>query len=70
MNKWIRIEERLPNEDDTGFKHSIVCYIPELERDENFPGHPVIISNREYASIKENGVTHWMPLPEPPNQTK
>lgn len=66
QNKWISVEERLPSSED-------------LERSQF---HNFLVAN-EFGEVREavftgkyfaklgsrlSGVTHWMPLPEPPKQ--
>ena len=61
--EWIRVEDRLPE----GFVRVIVCVRGEVRcaiwdktrfnEDEYYNG-----------SIQPKAVTHWMPLPEPPDE--
>ena len=70
MSKWISVEARLPKNQDT---IDVWCefrvtdckftenkfYIDILDNDEDF----------SHSELLE-GVTHWMPLPEPPELNK
>ena len=55
--KWIPVTERLPSEDGftlifTAHGHAGVCYF----------------TNGWWGGYDKGGVTHWMPLPEPPKE--
>lgn len=60
VQEWISVEERLPPEDSTVMvwvgEMAIWCYI---NGDRWYTGYCDITTT-------EAGVTHWMPLPEPP----
>lgn len=67
-NKWISVEERLPEE-----WREVLAYSP-IHSDEKNP-HMIQICwyigngkwrETEYGEIVEIPVTHWIPLPEPP----
>ncbi len=64
--KWISVEERLPEPgqgvlvyDDCGYMS-----VADYTHDKHFPTVYEFHVNGEY----EPGVTHWMPLPEPPKE--
>lgn len=63
--KWIHVEERLPEDDrrvlgTDGNKHEIVCCI---NSDYEWVG-----STSDYGYLMHiKKVTHWMPLPKPPD---
>ena len=63
--RWIPVTERLPEQ--SGEYLVILCTIPEVPRlyDYHAP-------NKEFGQVRGGvwcveAVTHWMPLPEPPN---
>jgi hypothetical protein len=64
MNKWIDVEDRLPE-----FGPHIVCLKSKSVMEANFSPIP----HAYWFKIgvdkihPDNPVTHWMPLPEPPN---
>ena len=61
--KWIRVEDELPVNDD-----EIIVYDPD--------GDPAVHGDifyelpqgyfRDHSFIENKEITHWMPLPEPP----
>jgi hypothetical protein len=68
MNEWISVEDRLPENLD-----GIITY-----RDESGLVTPATFLNGDFQGISINSggfvklggnITHWMPLPEPPNET-
>jgi len=66
---WISVEDRLPEDIADGeMENTILIFMPGLIDDKSYPGHPVMVSNRVYATnqAKLGNVSHWMPLPEPP----
>lgn len=62
-NEWISVEERLP---DIGYPSSLISYGENI-------GHARLVSEDLWRVVASNDavpmveVTHWMPLPEPPN---
>jgi len=46
----------------------VIIYMPDLDKDPDFPGFSIIISNLEFAKKQaELGkVTHWVPAPPLP----
>ena len=64
-SRWMPVTERLPEEGDR-----CLCRIKSFA----FPGssYQSILRYDKYGfadgSIYEEGVTHWMPLPEPPKE--
>jgi hypothetical protein len=59
-NKWISVDERLPEEDGLYFTY----YPNQLhERQITF-----FSSNINKFNIFHDLVTHWMPLPKPPSE--
>ena len=65
MSKWISVKDRLPEEKD-GECLRLVVYSPEIEKE--YPGHGVyvLIYFSFDERFRDESVTHWMPLPEPP----
>lgn len=68
MSEWISVKERLPEDDDTVWVFSIKsgswCAFHMGENRVMKKGWYRINDNNYSEEIK--GVTHWMPLPEPP----
>lgn len=62
-DKWISVEERLPHVSD-----EVLCYIKEYDSIDiyYYTGTDEWDNDRYCGSTKYIGVTHWMPLPEPP----
>jgi hypothetical protein len=56
MSKWISVKDRLPNEDENVLTYS------------SNPFYETFYINRLIGKDEwlYDGVTHWMPLPEPP----
>lgn len=63
MNEWIRVEDRLPEGD-------AVIYWDGQEVSIFFPGTGKDLSDQAAARCQAFGITHWMPMPEPPKQPK
>ena len=72
MSNWISVEERLPETDDSVLVHPGV----ELENFHQIAEYDMFNLKcfvvTEYQShgvveFEHKHVTHWMPLPEPPN---
>ena len=66
--QWLSVEDRLPDINrDTGYSDSILVY---------YPFEPFIECSRywtedgihwwEFERVLRHDITHWMPLPEPP----
>jgi len=68
MSQWISVEDRLPEKDG--------AYLTILDgRGHGYYGHPEITygSHDWHCFWNARGamiVTHWMPLPEPPERSK
>ena len=62
MNKWIRLDDSLPEGDK-----SVLLFSPRLYLDREFPGHPVRVSNPDFARLNalKQGDTHWCSIPYP-----
>lgn len=66
-NQWISVEDRLPDEDGR-----YMCYVKKLERGDLDVYMRLLFLDGKWPWIENkdrdiyNKVTHWMPLPEPP----
>ena len=58
---WIPVSEMLPTEDDADEKGLVLTY-DKLENQETFPWDKI----EEWNATKDNKITHYKPLPEPP----
>lgn len=78
MNKWISVDERLPEVSREDFVNNYIYIFDVLTYD----GEDIDVTTM-YATLKGDGsissvkflsnsyrVTHWMPLPEPPEELK
>lgn len=63
---WINIKYELPTSNDGAF----LIYYPSLEKDPNFIGHSIVISNPQFIrnKAKTGDISHWMYLPKPPKE--
>ena len=57
--RWIPVSERLPTREDAGPSGDVLCY--DAEEKFQLPCGWLTVGKLEYVS-------HWMPLPEPPDQ--
>ena len=59
---WIPLREKLHEGDE-----SVLLFSPRLYLDKYFPGHPVSVSNPDYArqNAIKSGHTHWCSIPYP-----
>lgn len=66
--RWIPVEERLPEGDE-----DVLVYIHNYQ-DETFVDVGYYKSSSKkwacYASTERDDITHWMPLPEPPEEVQ
>ena len=62
MSEWIPVEERLPDENTS----ILVCRGPNRNRKIAFFRDRFFRS----ATIIDRNVTHWMPLPNPPEDAR
>lgn len=60
MNNWISVKDRLPKPHDR-----VLCYFKFEPESPDVIGENTYIGNKIWMS-ESTGVTHWMPLPEPP----
>jgi hypothetical protein len=58
---WIPVSERLPTEEDADKKGLVLTY-DKLENQETFPRDCI----EEWNATKDNKITHWKSLSEPP----
>ena len=64
--KWISSEERLPEESDSLHIRDVLVFVPDLNRITfgwHFDGDWHIENSPSVWKV-----THWMPLPEPPEE--
>ena len=77
MSEWISVDERLPSEEESfdaegyGKRFAVIVhglrlwqrasYVPAIEG-------WLISGARTGSQLLDSPVTHWMPLPEPPNE--
>jgi len=66
MMEWIRVEERLPR----AWREIVLVYIPRADGDDD-----IVTAWRDEDGWYDRlecrdvpGVTHWMPLPAPPEE--
>ena len=68
MNKWINVNDKLPNKNEDvlvyhgefiGNLIDVYTYIGNNEWEDDY-GY--------WARTNDEGITHWMPLPEPPKE--
>ena len=66
--RWIGVDERMPEEDE-----DVLVYIHNYQN-ETFVdvGYYKSLSKKWacYASTAQDDITHWMPLPEPPEEVQ
>jgi len=63
MNEWISVEDQLPGLNKTVIVDGGIAY---LAHDRNW----YTLTGEEYpGKVIQWTVTHWMPLPEPPEQS-
>ena len=66
-SEWISVEERLPSEDEQRDEYEELVPFLVVERDTKYP-YRAFYDGNEWGDglMKIRGITHWMPLPEPP----
>ena len=62
MNEWISVKDRLP-----GIGEPVIFYIPALGVKPGFMAP--LWAYTEDTEIPREDVTHWMPLPPPPEES-
>lgn len=60
MEAWVRVEDRLPDDNER-----VIAYRPN-EADVSAYKYCVMWGWSVKMSMKHRGISHWMPLPEPP----
>jgi hypothetical protein len=65
--EWISVEERLPSEDEQRDEYEELVPFLVVERDTKYP-YRAFYDGNEWGDglMKIRGITHWMPLPDPP----
>ena len=65
--EWISVEERLPTEEEYRDEYGELIPILVCEKDTQYP-YRAMYDGTEWGDglMKIRGITHWMPLPEPP----
>ena len=61
MGKWIRVEDRLPEKPMNYLIYVPPCYVNVVY----YNGFEWVVDVGEYC-FNAYEITHWMPLPEPP----
>lgn len=67
MSKWMPIDT-CPEEGP-----AVLLYNPEMDDDEEYPGHSFHVSNRAFVACGNAGragFTHWMPIPSAPKRAE
>lgn len=62
IQKWIPVSERLPEDNER-----VIAYRP-MEADASAYKYCVMWGWSVKVSMRHGGITHWMPLPEPPKE--
>ena len=67
QSEWISVEERLPSEEEYRDEYGELIPILVCEKDTQYP-YRAMYDGTEWGDglMKIRGITHWMPLPEPP----
>lgn len=68
---WISITDRLPEIKENYVSDYVLCYVPDYEHPYIFDRYEVNMFGQICFSIEKQfdvTVTHWMPLPEPPEE--
>ena len=77
MNEWISVKDKTPKdelgkylvvgEDELGDRVIVVCWC-DPENNKWLLCEPYILESENNLDVLIKNVTHWMPLPEPPNE--
>lgn len=66
MSEWISVEEKLP---EIIIDENETCNCVLIYKKDGFEcGSDFQVWNTKYLNINPSAITHWMPLPEPPEQ--
>ena len=65
MDNWISVEDRLPREKPFRLEFVIVAKSNRVVMEAMFNTKNNTFLNREFSILSHN-VTHWQPLPSPP----
>lgn len=79
MSEWISVKDRLPEADGRYLVVTSVCGVPFRDVanythkyagfEEHLWGKAMWYDyDGEYGDFEKTGITHWMPLPEPPEE--
>ena len=65
--EWISVEERLPTEEEYRDEYEELIPLLVCEKETRYP-YRAMYDGKEWGDglMKIRGITHWMPLPEPP----
>ena len=67
QSEWISVEERLPSEDERRDEYYELVPFLVCEKGTRYPYRAMYDGvNWGDGLMKIRGITHWMPLPEPP----
>ena len=69
-NPWIPVSERLPEESGSYLVVYHPCFWDDVEWSKRCVGIDTFRGKTTWAKKKFQRVTHWMPLPEPPEVTQ
>lgn len=67
-NRWISVEERLPNEKGVYIVTYHPCYWDDVNYEKVKLGTDKFLGKQKWCKRKYRRVTHWMPLPQPPKE--
>ena len=65
--EWISVEERLPSDEEQRDEYGELVPFLVCEKDTTYP-YRAFYDGKEWGDglMRIRGITHWMPLPEPP----
>ena len=67
--EWISVSERLPSDEEQRDEYGELVPFLVCERDTTYP-YRAFYDGKEWGDglMRIRGITHWMPLPEPPKK--